>query len=77
MPGQMGNERVTTLNLSVIRLMPEENLICVRGAVPGGKGALIELRASERTPRGILSISGGEVKAVSKNPVKASKASGK
>lgn len=44
MPGQMGNARVTTQNLIVVDVRPEQNLIFVRGAVPGPKNGLIEIR---------------------------------
>jgi large subunit ribosomal protein L3 len=44
MAGQMGNERVTTQNLAVIDVRPEENLLLVRGAVPGGKNGLVLVR---------------------------------
>lgn len=44
MPGQLGNVRVTTQNLIVVDVRPEQNLIFVRGAVPGPKNGLIEIR---------------------------------
>jgi large subunit ribosomal protein L3 len=44
MPGQYGNERVTTQNLIVVDIRPEHNLILVRGAVPGAKNGLVEIR---------------------------------
>ncbi len=44
MPGQMGNERVTTQNLIVVEVRPEQNLILVRGAVPGPKNGLVMIR---------------------------------
>ena len=44
MPGQMGNVRVTTQNLIVVDVRPEQNLILVRGAVPGPKNGLIMIR---------------------------------
>ena len=44
MPGQLGNARVTTQNLIVVDVRPEQNLILVRGAVPGPKNGLIEIR---------------------------------
>ncbi len=44
MAGQMGNERVTTLNLRVVKTDVERGLIMVRGAVPGAKGGWILLR---------------------------------
>ncbi len=43
MAGQMGNARVTVKNLKVMSVDPERNLMLVRGAVPGGKGGLIEV----------------------------------
>ncbi|MGA7801851.1 MAG: 50S ribosomal protein L3 [Gammaproteobacteria bacterium] len=44
MAGQMGNHRVTTQNLDVVRVDAERNLILVRGAVPGSKGADVIVR---------------------------------
>jgi large subunit ribosomal protein L3 len=44
MPGRMGFERVTVRNAKVVKIDPEKNLIAVRGAVPGGKGTLLEIR---------------------------------
>ncbi len=44
MPGQMGNEKVTVRNLEIVRVDTEQNLLMVRGAVPGGKGALLTIR---------------------------------
>ena len=44
MPGRMGSERITIKNLQVIKIDAENNLIAVRGAVPGRKGTLLEIR---------------------------------
>lgn len=41
MAGQMGNERVTVQNLEVIKVMPEHNLLVVKGSVPGAKGSIL------------------------------------
>lgn len=46
MPGRMGGARRTTLNLSVVRVLPEQNLVLVRGAVPGANGSLVMIRKS-------------------------------
>ena len=43
-PGQMGNERVTQRGLEVVDVRPDENLLFVRGSVPGPKGAIVEIR---------------------------------
>lgn len=45
MPGRMGAERVSVKNLEVIKVDRENNLIAVKGAVPGKRGTLLEIRA--------------------------------
>ena len=44
MPGQMGNKRHTVRNLQVVRVDAERNLIFLRGAVPGARNSLVEIR---------------------------------
>ena len=44
MPGHMGSRRITQRGLTVVELMPERNLMLVRGAVPGAKGQTVEVR---------------------------------
>ena len=46
-PGQMGNRRVTQRGLTVVDVRPEENLLLLRGSVPGPRGGTVEIR-SER-----------------------------
>lgn len=41
MAGQMGNERVTVQNLQVVKIIPEHNLLVVKGSVPGYKGSIV------------------------------------
>lgn len=41
MPGQMGNCRVTVKNLTVIDVRPEENVLLIKGAIPGSKNGLL------------------------------------
>lgn len=41
MPGQMGNKTVTTSNLEVVDVRPEDNLLIIRGAVPGPRNGLV------------------------------------
>ena len=43
MAGQMGNERVTVQNLEIIKILPENNLLIVKGSVPGSKGSIISI----------------------------------
>lgn len=44
LPGQMGNERVTVKNLEVVEVRPEENLLLIKGAIPGSPGSLVIIR---------------------------------
>jgi large subunit ribosomal protein L3 len=46
MPGRMGGERVTALNLEVVDLKPERNLLLIKGSVPGPDGGLLVIRES-------------------------------
>ena len=46
MAGQYGNEQVTILNLAVAKIDAENNLIAVKGAVPGAKGGIVFIRDS-------------------------------
>jgi large subunit ribosomal protein L3 len=43
-PGQMGNKRVTQRGLEVVDVRPDENLLLLRGSVPGPKGSVVEIR---------------------------------
>jgi large subunit ribosomal protein L3 len=47
-PGHMGNERITAKNLRVVKIDSDENLLLVRGAVPGPKGCYLLIRKSKR-----------------------------
>lgn len=52
MPGQYGNETVTAHNLKVVRIMPEEDLVLVSGAVPGSKNGHVMLRGAVKKKNG-------------------------
>ena len=45
MAGRMGNDRVKVFNLQVVKVIPENNLIVVKGSVPGAKGSYLILEA--------------------------------
>src|SRR3989442_4264968 len=51
LPGRMGGDRRTVLNIAVVRVMPEQNLVLVRGAVPGANGSLVMLRKSVKATK--------------------------
>jgi large subunit ribosomal protein L3 len=43
-PGRMGGKRATQKGLTIVELMPDRNLMLVRGSVPGSKGGTVEVR---------------------------------
>jgi large subunit ribosomal protein L3 len=51
MAGQYGNARVTIQNLKVVRFLSEQNLLLVRGAVPGPNGGMVLIQASRKQPQ--------------------------
>jgi len=51
LPGHMGKDKVTVLNLNVVRVDSERNLLLVKGAVPGPKGGLVVVRETVKSGR--------------------------
>ena len=52
MPGHMGVDRVTTQNLEVMKVDKENNLIVVKGAIPGHKNGYVMVKESKKMPKG-------------------------
>ena len=48
MPGHHGSSRVTTKGLMIVAIQKEDNLLVVKGAIPGAKGRLVEIRKSSK-----------------------------
>ncbi len=48
MPGKMGKDKVTVLNLEVVQVIEDQNLMLVSGAIPGKKGTIVKIRKSIR-----------------------------
>ncbi|HEX7839991.1 MAG TPA: 50S ribosomal protein L3 [Kofleriaceae bacterium] len=72
MAGQMGHEKVSIQNLQLLRIMPEDNVILVRGSIPGAPNDyVIVTNAATRTVYKRKGVGKEEVR--SKNPLKASK----
>lgn len=46
MPGQMGNAQITTQNLKLVAVRPEDNVLLIQGSVPGPNGGLVIIRKS-------------------------------
>ncbi len=51
MPGRYGNERVTILNSEVVKVDLENNLIAVKGGVPGARGSLVLIRSAVKVDK--------------------------
>ncbi len=47
MPGHMGSESVSVRNLTVVDVKPEQNIILIKGAVPGSPGTYVEIRKED------------------------------
>ena len=41
MASQTGNERVTVQNLKVVKVIPEHNVLMIKGSIPGAKGSIV------------------------------------
>lgn len=48
MAGHMGSDRVTSMNLEIVKVDPEQNLVLIKGAVPGAKGSLVMVKESSK-----------------------------
>jgi large subunit ribosomal protein L3 len=46
-PGQMGNKRITQKGLTVVDVIPDQNLLLLRGSVPGSTGGTVEIRTDK------------------------------
>lgn len=51
LPGRLGGGQATTLALQVVKVEAEQNLLVVKGAVPGAKGSLLLIREASRVPK--------------------------
>ena len=52
MPGHMGQVQRTTQNLEVVQVREEDNVLLIRGAIPGSKGDYVVIRESKKRPKG-------------------------
>jgi large subunit ribosomal protein L3 len=50
MPGQMGNHKVTTQNIKVVSVRPDDNLLLVRGGIPGAKNGYVVMMYATKKP---------------------------
>ena len=54
MPGHMGQVRRTTQNLEVIQVRPEDNVILIKGGIPGSKGDYVVIREAKKRSKAIM-----------------------
>src|ERR1043166_6329892 len=52
MPGHMGQVQRTTQNLEVIQVRPDDNMLLIKGAIPGSNGDYVIIRESKKRPKG-------------------------
>ncbi len=76
MPGHMGADRVTVQGLRVMDVDSENNILLIKGAVPGGKNCLVEInRSNKKAYRSLVELPARV--AVKRNPMKQSKSKAK
>lgn len=68
LPGHMGTVRTTVQNLEIVKIDPENNLIAIKGAIPGPKGAIVSVMAAVKKQK----IKNTMAQTISKNPQKKS-----
>jgi large subunit ribosomal protein L3 len=52
MPGHMGQDTRTTQNLEVIQVLEADNLLLIKGSIPGAEGDYVVIRESKKRPKG-------------------------
>jgi large subunit ribosomal protein L3 len=52
MPGHMGQVKRTTQNLEIIQVREADNLLLIKGAIPGAEGDYVVIRESKKRPKG-------------------------
>jgi large subunit ribosomal protein L3 len=58
MPGHLGQVRRTTQNLEIIQVRPQDNLLLIKGSVPGAKGDYVVIREAKKVPKGTKKLRG-------------------
>jgi large subunit ribosomal protein L3 len=47
MPGHMGSERVTVRNLEIVDVRTDQNILLIKGAIPGAIGTIVEIKKED------------------------------
>ena len=61
MPGHLGNVNRTIQNLTIVKIIPEENVMLVKGSIPGHKGSVVIIKPTEKKYTAKVIYSDGEV----------------
>ena len=48
MPGHLGNVNRTIQNLTIVKIMPNENIMLIKGSIPGHKGSVVVIKPTEK-----------------------------
>ncbi|HEV8543082.1 MAG TPA: 50S ribosomal protein L3 [Verrucomicrobiae bacterium] len=62
MPGHMGQVQRTTQNLEVIQVRPEDNVILIKGAIPGSKGDYVVIREAKKRSKAFMAAKAAAAK---------------
>ena len=62
MPGHMGQVQRTTQNLEVIQVRPDDNVILIKGAIPGSKGDYVVIRGSKKRSKAFMAAKAAKTK---------------
>lgn len=73
MPGRMGHDKVTTQNLKVLKVDKENNLLMIKGAVPGSKGGYLIIRLAKKKKRAFVDDKKQEAKEIKTETAKENK----
>ena len=68
MPGHLGNVNRTIQNLTIVKIMPDENIMLVKGSIPGHKGSVVIIKPTEKKYTAKEIYSEKEVAEVRDNP---------
>jgi large subunit ribosomal protein L3 len=58
MPGHLGQVRRTTQNLEVVQVRPDDQLLLLKGSIPGAKGDYVVIREAKKVPKGTAKVKG-------------------
>jgi large subunit ribosomal protein L3 len=58
MPGHMGQVRRTTQNLQIVQVRPADNVLLIKGSIPGAKGDYVVIREAKKWPKGSARVIG-------------------